>query len=130
MGADVATGITVVFGTSGFSADITDITPPEASVESLETSHQGTTTAKTFTPADLIDWGEMRIDFHFDEDTDPPVGSAAETVTLTWPDTSTWAFSGFMTNYSGSGPLNGLMSGSATVKVTGDVTITGAGSGS
>ena len=124
MAADIATGITIVFGTSGFSAELTDITAPEAARDAVESSHQGTTTARTFIPQDLVDWGSLEIDFNFDPSTDPPVDATAETVTITWPDATTWAFSGFMTNYSASAPLNDKMTGSATVKVTGDVTIT------
>ena len=54
------------------------------------------------------------------------VNLAAETVTITWPDSDTWAFTGFMTNYAGDAPHNGLMTGTATVKVSGDVTISSA----
>jgi len=124
MAADVATGITIVFGTSGFSAELLDITAPTGTREPINTSHQGTSGQHTFTPADLMDWGSLEISFHFAPSTDPPIDGAAETVTITWPDATTWAFSGFMTDYSASAPLNDKMTGSATVKVSGDVTIT------
>ena len=96
---DVATGITIVFGTSGFSAQILDVTPPGMSRESLETTHQSTMTQKTFMPADLYDSGELGFDIHFNPDTSPPIGGATETITITFPSGATWAFSGFMTNY-------------------------------
>jgi len=123
---DIAHGITISFGTSGFSANLTDITPPAAERESIDTSHQGTTSFKTFTPADLAEWGSLEVTIHFNPATDPPIDQAAETVTITWPDSDTWAFTGFMTNYAGDAPHNGLMTGTATVKVSGDVTISSA----
>lgn len=121
LGVDVATGITLVFGTSGFTAELLDMTPPEGSREAIQTSHQGTTGQHTFTPADLVDWGELRIDFHFNPATEPPINEAVEELTLTWPDGDTWVFNGFMTNYSGGAVLNEKMTGSATIKVSGDV---------
>lgn len=125
MAADVAVGITIVFGTSGFSAQITDMNPPPWAREALETTHQGTATpARTWTPADLGDWGEMSIDFFFEPATSPPHDDAAETITITFPNATTWAFEGFMTGYEPGAVLNTLMTGTATVKVSGDVTIT------
>ena len=126
MAADVATGITVAFGTSGFSADITDLNPPEWVREWLETTHQGTAVpARTWIPADLGDWGEFSFDFFFDPSTQPPHDDAIEEITITWPDATTWVWDGGMANYA-PGPitLNGLMTGSATFKVSGDITIT------
>ncbi len=122
--ADIGVGITIVFGTTGFTAELIDIDSPEASREAVETTHQGTTTARTFMPQDLVDWGGLDISFAFDPGTDPPIDELAEAITITWPDSETWAFSGFMTNYRGTAPLNDKMTGTATVKVTGDVTVT------
>lgn len=121
--ASISHGVTVVFGTSGFEADITDVKPPAMSRDSVETSHQGTTDYKTYIPASLIDTGELGIDFNFDPTTEPPIDQDAETVTLTLP-TAVWSFSGFMTNYEGNGPHNDKMTGSATVKLSGAIGIT------
>ena len=121
---DIGTGITIAFGTSGFTCEILDVTPPEATRESIQTSHQGTTTAHTFTPTDLYDPGGLEISFHFNPDTDPPIDGAAEDITITFTSGATWAFSGFMTNYAASAPLEDKMTGSATFKASGDITIT------
>ena len=121
---DIGTGITIAFGTSGFSAEILDVTPPEATRESIDVSHQGTTTAKIFTPSDLYDPGGLTFDFHFNPDTDPPIDQAAETITITFPAGATWVFDGFMTNYAPSAPFEGKMTGSATVKASDDIAIT------
>ena len=125
MSVFIGTGTTIAFGTSGFSAEILDVTPPGGSRESIQTSHMGTTDAHTFTPAKLVDWGELSFDIHFDPATTPPIGLVAETITITFPNSAatTWAFTGFCTGYESADPLEGKMTGTITVKVSGDVTI-------
>jgi len=128
--ADIATGITIVFGTSGFTADILDMTPPGLSRESIDTTHQGTTGAKEFIPADLYDGGELQFDIHFQPGTNPPIDGAVETITITYPDSTTWAFSGFMTGYEPTAPLEGKMTATVTIKVTDEITVDEFGVGS
>jgi len=120
---DIGTGITITFETSGFTAQILDVTPPGMSRESIDVTHQGTTGQKIFTPGDLYDPGELSFDIHFNPDTTPPVGSAAETITIRYPSGSTWQFTGFCTGYAPSAPLEDKMTGTVTVKVTGAITI-------
>lgn len=130
MPVDIGTGLTITFGTSSWSANFTVSNWSGLSRESVETTHLGTTTAKTFTPADLYDAGELQIDFQFDVDDFPPIDQVAETITVTYPLSSggstagTWVASGFMTNFDHSVETETLMSGSATVKFTGSITPT------
>ena len=121
---DIGTGITIAFGTSAFVAEILDITGPGLARDSVETTHQGTTDARTHAPVDLFDAGELSFDVHFNPDTDPPIDAAEEEITITWPSTATWVFQGFMTAYEPGAPLEDKMTGSVTIKVTGDITIT------
>ncbi len=121
---DIAIGITIVFGTTGFTAEILDVTPPNTTRDSIEVSHQLTTPAKVFTPADLYDSGEASFDFHFNPDTDPPIDQPEETVTLTFPSGAIWSFLAFLTDYAPDAPLNDKMVGSATLKVSDEITIT------
>ncbi len=121
---DIAVGITLLFGTSGFVAEILDVTPPNTTRDSIDVSHQGTTPAKVFTPADLYDSGEASFDFHFNPDTNPPIDQPAEAVTMTFPSGAIWAFEAFMTDYAPDAPLNDKMVGSATLKVSDEITIT------
>ena len=121
---DIATGITIVFGTSGFSAEILDISGPSLARESVETTHQGTIGARTHLPVDLFDAGELSFDIHFNPDTDPPIDQPAEAVTITWPSGATWAFSAFMTADEPATPLEDKMVASITLKISGDITIT------
>ncbi len=121
---DIGTGITIGFGTSAFAAEITDITGPGLERESVETTHQGTEDARTHAPVDLFDAGELGFDIHFNPDTDPPIDQPEETITITWPSGATWVFQGFMTGYEPATPLEDKMTGSVTIKITGDITIT------
>lgn len=121
---DISTGFTIAFGTSGFTAQILDVTPPGSERESIETSHQGTVTWKTFLPADLVNNGELEFTGHHNPDTDPPIDGATEQVTLTFPSDATWVFQGFMTGYKPSWPFEDKGVFTATIKVTGAITIT------
>jgi len=132
MAADVGLGITIVFGTSGFSAELQDVNGASLSRDPIETSHQGTTSAKTFMPADLYDGGEVSFGIHFDPDADPPIDAVVEEVVITWPTGTTHTFQAFMTGYAPAAPLNDKMTGEVTLKVSGTIVIDplGAGSGS
>ena len=121
---DVGTGITIVFGTTAFSAEIVDIGGPSLSRESIDKTHQGTLKARTFMPSDLYDPGELTFDIHFNPDTDPEIDEPEEVVTVTWPSGATWAADGFITGYEPATPLEDKMTGSITVKFSGEITIT------
>lgn len=125
--ADQGTGTTIVFGTSGFTADIESISLSGIERESIPTSHLGTVDWQTFMPADLADPGESSLNFQFDpaDADDIPINAAAETITITWPDGTTRECSGFIR----SGPevtaeFNQKMMASAVIKWTGTPTWT------
>lgn len=137
MGADVGTGTTIVFGTSGFSAEIVGVQLGGVSREAIDTSHMGTTPtpagkmgSRTFMPGDLSDGGELQLEVHHDPDLVPPIGGAVETVTVTFPlpagqaTPASYAFSGFVTGYSAAVPLEDKMTGTLSVKVSGPITPT------
>lgn len=123
--ADVATGATITFDT-GFFAEILGINWTGISRESIDTSHMGTTTAMTYTPSTLFDAGEIQVEMAFVPATTPAWGGAAETVTVTWPDSgaATWAASGFMTNFDIQATLEERITATATLKLSGDITVT------
>jgi len=121
--ADLSHGITIVFGTSGFTAEITDVTPPGAERGKVDTSHQGTTNFKTFSPEDLVEWGAAEFEINFNPDTDPPVEAVPETVTITFPAGTTWAFTGWMSSYKPQAPHLDLMVATVGLEITGDIVI-------
>lgn len=121
--AEVGTGTTITFA-SGFFAEVLSIAGPSGSRVSLQTSHMGTTTAHTFVPGDLVDWGEMTVEMHYVAGEDPPIDDVVESVTITFPDSasSTLSFDGFMTGFEITNTLEEIITASATIKATGDVT--------
>jgi len=129
---DEGTGVAIVFGTSGFSARVVDVDGPSLHRDAIETTHISSTLNKIFMPADLVDRGEIGITFQFDASLTPPIASAAETVTITWPIPSgltngaTWAASCFMTDYSPSASIGEIMTAKGTLKISGAVTINAA----
>lgn len=125
---DVGFGISITFS-SGFFAEIIDVSWSGMTREPVETTHSGTTGGfATFIPSDIIDHGEITVTINFDPDTDPPIDSAAETCTITFPTPAggstgaTWAASAFMTGASQAFPIGDRMTQDLTLKVSGDVT--------
>ena len=119
---------------SSFFAQITSLNWSGISREAFDTSHMGLSLAgsgkfgnMTKIPSKLNDPGKLEVEFNFNPDTLPPIEGAAETVTVTIGDSSTpatWAGSGFMTEFSWEGPLQGIMKGKATITFSGNVTRT------
>ena len=132
---DDGLGATLTLGTSTWdtAAVITSITPDAITREALDTTHLGTTTAKTFIPSDLRDNGGFSIEFIADAATSTPPMAAAETVTITYPPPSgstngaTIAGSAFCTEYTPLSAAPGeLMKGSAKWKWASTITFTAA----
>ena len=125
MALQTGNGVTIVFGTSGFTANYTRIGGTEMSRESIETTHLGTTDYKTFVPDDLIDGGEFSCEFYWDpaSSSSPPISGAAETITITYTSGETLSGSGFLTSSTGPDAENGsLLSGEFTLKWAGQPT--------
>ena len=122
---DISSGFELTAATAnvGWTPYIIDITPPPLEVDEIQTSYQGTTDTHTYMAAKIREPGEFTFDLFTKEDDVPVVGATNEEFTLTWPDTNTWVFSGFVKSYEPStGTLNGRMTSSATIKVSGNIT--------
>lgn len=125
---DIGTGATILFATSSFSAEIESIGHSGISREAVESTHLGTTNAKTFIAPDLYDPGELSLEMNFDPDTFPPIDQPAEVITVTFPTPiggasgASWAASGFMTEFEYTAPLEEKMTATATVKFSGVIT--------
>ena len=130
MPADVGTGTTIGFGTSGFSAEILNVDGASMTREVIDTSHMGTTTWRTFIPGDLSDPGEVTFEFHFDPDAQPPINGAAEPITITFPlpagqaTPATLVGSGFISSWEFSDPFEDKMTANGTIKWSGALTWT------
>lgn len=125
--ADTPTGITAVFGTSGFSASISAVNLNGMERPAIDVTHLGSTTYREFIPGDLSNPGQVEMTFWFDPDAQPPIGGAVETLTITWPlptggiTAATLAGTGFTTSWSAdaSGGDESAMSGEMTFQFDG-----------
>jgi hypothetical protein len=123
----IGTGTTVVFGTSGFTGDLLDVSWGGISLEEFETSHMSTVDTHTFKPKALKNPGEITLQLAFDPDEEPPIldNGAIETITIDWGGLgTTWSVSGFQTAFDISAPLEDKMTCTATFKCTSDITVT------
>jgi len=120
MAADSGHGTTLTF--SGFAADLISINGPSTSRGSVDTTSMATTTAKTYIPAALYDPGEVSATVVFETDDDPVdamTATAATTLTITWPNSATWACSAFMTGHTPSAEMEEMMTAEVTFQCTG-----------
>lgn len=131
MAIDIGTGTTLTL--SGVTYLVKGMSFSGASRESIETTHLGTTPttsggfgSKTFIPGDLSDPGEMQLDILFDPAITPAIDSAAATATLTFAESgaAVWSFSCFVTGFTATVPLEALMEGTLTLKISGEISIT------
>lgn len=126
--AAIGTGGSITFDT-GFFAEIISANWNNIDRPAIDTTHLGTTTARTFTPGSLYDPGVLEVEIAWAAETTPGWSSAAEACTLEVPSagaggTSTWASNGFLTGMSASIPLEERQTATCTVKLTGPITVT------
>ena len=126
---DVGTGATLAAGTSGFTANIQDISWGGIEREAIPTSHLLTVGGKTYIVGDLYDPGDLTVEIQYDPNDRPPFDQAAETWTLTYPipeggsTGASHAGTGFIKNWT-PGQLNieGLMVSTFVIQFSGDIT--------
>lgn len=133
MGAvEIGTGATLTFA-SGFFAQVTDIRWDEVDRQNFDVTDWHTDPApdgrfgdKQFDLADLVDPGSLVIEMHFNPITDLPLDDA-ETLELLFPASSgaaaRYLASAFLTEVEFQAPLENVMVATATVKLSGEVTI-------
>lgn len=84
--ADTPIGTTVVWATSAFAAEITEMSIEGMERTAISVSHYGSTNWMEYIAAKLKDTPELNMTINFDTDNLPlPVETVAEVVTVTWP---------------------------------------------
>lgn len=132
---DSGTGATLVFSTSSWTAEITDIKHSGKKRPSLKTSHLGLTAGagELFQPGKLFDPGEIDIEFHFNPDSPPPYTATAENVSIKFPIVGTITtgskdqINAFVIDFGETIPLENIMMGTAKLKCSGTISHTNAG---
>ena len=127
----VGTGTTLAIGGITLTVDRLSIGASGISRESIETTHLGTSEARTFIPSDLYDPGSLEVAFQLDSTT-PLTTMAVETILTTASNTFTvtmneggqWDGNAFVTDFSWDIPLEELATGTFTLKCTGGITTT------
>ena len=122
-------GTTLSFGTTtGWTPDYISIAGPGATRAVLDTTHLGTTGARTKIPGDLPDWQPITCEYFFDPaDGYPPISAIVETVTLTNPDAgdAVEAGSAFVSGFEGATRVtDDLMRCTLTIQPAGAWTLT------
>jgi predicted secreted protein len=109
-------------------AEVTNITPPSDTVDSVDVTHmQSPNRTREFIPG-LADPGECSMEMNFvpGSATDVQLRTLKASGTkakwrITWPNAVIWVFSGFITGVEATGPVDDKMGVTATIKVTGAV---------
>ena len=114
-------GTTITFAT-GFLAKIRSLQWTGVERTAVDDTFFNTTGGKAYEAADLYDPGELVVEIEHDTAATPPIASAAETVTLTWPDAQTHAASGFMVGYEFQTSDEEKVMATARIKLSGAVT--------
>lgn len=145
----VGTGTSIVFGTSGYSAELLGLDWSGVSRGTVETSHMGmdlTPVADSIgnaihIPHEIVHAGELTATVHFDPTALPPmvteIGAAnavvlSETITVIFPTVGAdstpadWEFEGFCKGFSVSAPHEDVMTATLDIRITAGVDITAA----
>ena len=122
--AFVATGTTITHTGIG-SAEVLDISGPGISREAIDTTHLGTTTAKTYLNGKLYDGGEITVQVALLPSSIPGISSDASSCVIAWADSasSSWTFDAFVTGVEPAAEVEGKATSSITLKVTGAITV-------
>jgi len=124
----IGTDTSISFGTSGFVCELLDISPPSAEAKEIEMTHMKSVDYKEYLPGKIIEWGACELEIAFLPDQSVPIGGDPETITITFPGDIanptgwTWAFSGWVSEYSPKAPLEDRMTATVKVQCAGDIT--------
>lgn len=109
-------------------AEVTDITPPSESVDVIDVTHMASPDSTREFIQGLMDPGEVSLEMNFEPSsaTDDFIRawrSSRETRSckITFPNSVTWIFDGFVTGYEPTIPLEDKMTATLTCKVTSSV---------
>jgi hypothetical protein len=128
--ADEGFGTSIAFN-SGFLAQILDVAIDGIGRKDIDSTHMLTPEGwMTNFPSDLKDPGTLTTQLQFDPDVPPPIASAAETITVTFPvppgksTGATWSCSGYLVELSGQVPHDNKMLATSKIRFSGKPTFT------
>ena len=129
-------GTVMTFATSAFAPKIRNYSDIGVSREKLDATHMGSPAGVTFpgiifketSPGDLGESKSISIDVIFDpDDNSVPIDEDPEVITITFKTVgaqvtgATLVFTGYVSDWSAGVPYDGLMTGTLTVEVSGEM---------
>ncbi len=124
-------GTTLTGGSTGLIGNVISMSGPSQVRDSLDISTMDSTSKFREFISGMIDAGEVTFDVNYDgaaggtaNDLNTALTAATETWTIAFPDTSTWACSGFITGLGFADPFDDKITQSVTIKFTGVPTYT------
>ena len=122
-------GTTISFATTDIG-HVEDITGPGETAESVDITNHDSPSAYREKVAVILDGGELTFDIVYNSEAgQDALRTAFEArttgaVLITYPDTSTAGFQGFVSSWSWAAPVAGVLRASIGITVAGAVTIT------
>lgn len=113
-------------------AEVKSISGPSLSMETIDATHMESPSGFREWLPSFKDGGEVSIDLNFLPSTAAQTGLTTDFKNRTkrnwkifWPNTAAtkWSFSGYVTGFTPSAAVGDILAASATIRVTGDVTI-------
>lgn len=137
--AEGAYGIIFSYSSNSGSAytavgEVTDITPPSVTKETIETTHHGSSGIRSYIGG-IVDFGECSITVNYDPDgtehnairdlaktANDTVGNYLFKIEYSDAGSSTEVFAGIVTGFEQETPMDDKLSATFTIKVSGSVT--------
>ena len=125
---DLGTGAILTF--AGITVNLTSIGMSGISREAIDTTHLGSSVAKSYLPSDLYEPGSLECEFQVDTTgplTTQQIATFMASGVAGWTIQSgsglgKWTGNGFIVDFSQDWPTEELMTGSFTLKCTGAIT--------
>lgn len=118
MARGVGDGTTILFGTSGFNANLVDVSMQSDRAE-IDATHLGTTSIRDYEASQFLDV-TFDATFQFDPAlTTTPINLVAETITVDWAGSgNTSTGTGFVTSSGATAAVGALMEAPMTIRMT------------
>lgn len=123
---DVGTGASISFVTSSWSFEMNDLSWGGIERNFIDSSHLGSTVARTYLLGDLYDPGSLTIQGHLDTGTtgNPILTNPVEEVRLIFPNSKFYSAEGGLQSFELTVPLEDKMGCTAVIKFSGQITFT------
>ena len=112
---------------TALDVEITSLTPPGMSRDAIDATHTTSPDTHREFIEGLIDGGEVGIEGNFTAEASDVIATellaGKASFRITFPNTNTWTFDAFFTNFAPSAPIDDKMTFSATMKLSGKSTI-------